>query len=344
MQVRPNVSLRGADTQELITATTGPYESALVLAPLPQYEKNEQKDFHFDISLAPGPSPPGSRLYLRGEMTMDGKPVLYSAPTIIRVVAPLPAVKASTAADCLLFCHEGMGSEDYEVVGEICKLLHLTLHYVDIDHYVDASGKVPINLWATLLGSALCIWAPGDSSKAAYIPELLQHIQQGGRLLTGKGSTFKMGKNDVKHLGLGRGAIRSNVDLASLSVGFSLKDGVQGRAACELIAGMVCALSPTQKLKFLLEDQANAQRAFGGYTLESYKTFQDAGFLCCGGGGSRVAPALTTPTTLHDVVLSSLRADVGFDAIVLQTCTRGSFDPYPAHEALLDFGKKQVRP
>jgi hypothetical protein len=128
------------------------------------------KEFNYELTLPEGKMPPGARLYLRGEMTMDGTPVQYSAPTVVRVAAPLPSIKTATASDVLLFCHEGMAVEDYTVMEAVCAVLHLTLHYVDIDHYIDNTGKVPQTLWESISGSsALIIWCPGDE-KSSYIP------------------------------------------------------------------------------------------------------------------------------------------------------------------------------
>jgi hypothetical protein len=300
------------------------------------------KDLNND---GPAAVPPGSRLFLRGEIQCDEETCAFSVPTTLRVAPPLPSAKLPPSEnDVLVFSCADMQVEDYEAIDKVCAIFGLNVHYVDLDHYLKPGDSTISNdLWAHLKGKATIVWAPISPDYAHRVPlaELQAHVTAGGALISGDCSLFTVTTSNFRYPTAGRRVINagSAVQLTNLKLQLSVDESkIQGTKVVGFIAALLGSMSTDRKLRFLQNDPGHAQRAVNSTMLDSYQTVVKAG--CCGmGGDSKVSPLIQKPCTVHDLVLASIRSDVSLD---IHCCTTSAMDSAPAYKSVQTFAAAQI--
>ena len=238
-----------------------------------------------------------------------------------------------------------MHVEDYAAIESVCKIFNMKVHYVDIDHFANATSKiVDGNTWAALRGKVTVIWAPNTTDRIHSVPlaELIEHVTQGGPLITGHASVFTVTAGNFKYLTAGRRVINAGnaVQLTELKTNLIINDNkIEGNHVIGFMAALLATMSPERKLKVLQQDIINhGKRTINTIKLDSYQSFATSG--CCGcGNSSKVSPVIQTAFTIHDMILCSIRADLSLDIMCNLTC--GLVDPKLAYKSLLSYANSQ---
>jgi hypothetical protein len=338
---------------EVSTITAVPSEQGflrrLVSQTIPSIEKEGHVDYKMKLRLpesdAANTVRPGARMFLRGEIICDEETCAYTVPTAVRVAPPLPSAKlVATDKDVVVFSFAQMQVEDYVAIEDVCKIFGLTVHYVDLDHFLEPSGTINSSTWAALKGKAKVIWAPGSMDQAHRVPlqELQQHVTMGGALISGGSSTFSIAPSSFKCITLGRKVINAGLSFQLMGIKNELvieDTKISGANVLGFIVALLGSMSTEQKLQFLLNDQGHGGRKVNSIMLDSYQSVVSAG--CCGcGGDSKIAPLTQLPCTIHDLMLSSIRSDLSLDIHCFNSS--GNMDPFAAHKVIPAFASANV--
>ena len=291
---------------------------------------------------------PGAQIIIRAELSHQGYLAFYSAPSVVRLAAPLPPTVNVCPLDVMIFSNYAMMVEDYRVIQQLYGMIGMRVYFLDVDHFRDPNtGRVPRNYWQSQFGKATVVWLPQSSGQAQLLAgeDLYAHVRSGGGLIYGGAATFQWIDPASSKSPAARRAVRidgTSISFTSIRIDASfLPNKLSGKGVSILTAATVAVLPTDQKLQLLKDRYAIFESLqVGDLPLAVYSSqLQETG--CCGGGKLKIMPLSKSPCRMLDIFLTAIRTDVTIDTKIFASTM--SFNDCFAINSILSFFRDKLR-
>ena len=316
-----------------------------------ELQPNQSEEVSFKLCLPKSDNgnlvEPGAQIIIRAELSHQSYMAYYSAPSVVRVAAPLPPTVNVGPLDVMFLSNYAMVVEDYRVIQQLYGMIGMRVYFLDVDHFRDPNtGRVPRNCWQSQFGRATIVWLPQSPGQAQLLAgeELFAHVRSGGGLIYGGAATFQWMDPASSKSPAARRAVRivdPTFSLTSIRIDASfLPNKLSGKSASILTAATVAVLATDQKLQ-LLKDKYNLFESLevGNLPLTVYSTQLKTG--CCGGGKLKIMPLSKSPCRMLDLFLTAIRTDVTIDTKIFASTM--SFNDCFAINSIISFFRDKLR-
>lgn len=192
-----------------------------------------------------------------------------------------------------------------------------------------SAGKVPLALWEAFHGKCTLLFLPNQEYFASLInhDDLVSHVQKGGALIYGSQGKFSAqnslnlpadslnlaNKHARKFISLG-----TNMNILEFKKELVLSASkLAGKVCLSIVVAIISAWSIERKITHLVQfhDELTALTVGQDTQLENYVQEIPTGCCSCGSNNNlKIFPTNhKTASTLHDLVLASIRTDLTLD-------------------------------